>query len=119
MRRAVMVLLAAVALTSCLGERVSVLPAASPAPSAPKATCDDAPVPGRIAFADPEGRCVPETVLELRSCALDQPDVVVRWAGSDRERRYLGGSYRVNVRDVPADAQAIGTSPSGLVVFAK
>ena len=120
MHRAVMVLVAAVALTSCLGERVSVPPGATPAPSAPQATCDDAPVPGRIAFADADGRCVPETVLELRSCALDQPDVVVRWAGTDHERRYLGGAYRVNVRDVPTEAQAIGTSSSGdLVVYAK
>jgi hypothetical protein len=119
MRWAVMGLVAAVALTSCLGERVSVPPAASPARSAPQATCDDAPVLGRIAFADADGRCVPETVLELRSCALDQPDVVVRWAGSDRERRYLGGAYRVNVREVPTDSEPIGTSPSGLVVYAK
>jgi lysophospholipase L1-like esterase len=119
MPRAVMVLVATVALTSCLGQRVSVLPAASPAPAAPQATCDDAPVLGRIAFTDADGRCVPETVLELRSCALDQPEVVVRWDGSDRERRYLGGSYRVGVRDVPVDAKAIGTSPDGLVVYGK
>ncbi len=119
MRRAVLVLVAAVALTSCLGERVSVLPAASPAPSAPSATCENSPPSGRVAFADAQGRCVPETVLELRSCALDQPDVLMRWAGTDRERRYLGGAYRVHVREVPAGAETIGTSPGGLEVFAK
>jgi len=119
MRRAVMVLLAAVALTSCLGERVSVPPAASPAPSAAQVTCDDVPVAGHIAFTDQKGRCVPETELELRSCAVDQPDVVVRSAGSSRERRYLGGAFRVSVRDVPPDATPIGTSPGGLVVYEK
>lgn len=118
MHRAVTVVAAVLTLTSCLGERVSVPPAVSPAP-APAAGCADGPDLGRIAFVDPGGRCIPPTGLRLVQCDLDLPEVIVRWGGTDHERRYIGGPYRVAVRTLPAGAQEIGTSPTGLVVYGK
>jgi GDSL-like Lipase/Acylhydrolase family len=118
MRRAVVMLVSVLTLTSCLGEPVNVHKGAAPAPS-PGVGCSEGPVLGRISFTDPDGRCVPETVLEMVQCDLDQPELIVRWAGTDHERRYLGGPYRVAVRDVPEGAEVIGNAASGHLVFAK
>ena len=118
MRRAVMVVVSVLTLTSCLGEPVNVSKGVAPAPSA-GVGCTEGPAPGHISFTDPDGRCVPPTVLDMTQCGLDQPEVIVRWAGTDHERRFLGGPYRVAVRDVPQSAEPIGTAPSGHEVFAK
>ena len=90
MRRAVVVVVSVLTLTSCLGEPVNVSKGVAPAPS-PGVGCADGPAPGHISFTDPDGRCVPPTALDMTQCGLDQPEVIVRWAGTDHERRFLGG----------------------------
>jgi len=105
------------ALTSCLGQQVSVFPG-TPAPSPVVVDCDASPAPGTIVFRAADGACLPDDVAKMVQCALDQPPVLVRWAGTDRERRYLGGAYRVAVTNLPPRARIVGSAPSGVTIYA-
>jgi hypothetical protein len=105
------------ALTSCLGQRVSLL-TGTPAPARVVADCTGQPPAGTIAFDAIDGACIPSTEMEMVQCALDQPQVIVRWAGTDREQRYLGGGYRVAVDTVPEGAKVVGASTGGVTVYA-
>lgn len=118
MRRPVVMLVAVLALTSCLGSRVDIPPAASPAPSA-ASTCDENLALGSITFTGTDGRCVPSTDLQMVRCDLDLSEVMVRGAGTDHERRFLGGPYRVAVNGVPPGVKPIATLSTGLTVFAQ
>jgi len=117
-RRAFVVLCSVLTLTSCLGQRVSMV-RGSPIPT-PKAvaTCDASPPPGRVEFDAADGACLPAASLLMAQCVLDQPPVIVRGFGTDHERRYLGGSYRVAVGHLPDGAKIVGTSMTGVTVYA-
>lgn len=118
MRRVLVVLVFALTLTSCLGQRVS-LPHGSAAPSpVAVATCDASPAPGRVEFDAADGACLPASTLLMAQCALDQPPILVRGSGTDHERRYLGGSYRVAVGHLPDGAKVVGSSSTGTTVYA-
>ena len=118
MRRVLVVLgLVLLTLTSCLGQRVSML-TGTPAPPPAVIDCSASPAPGTISFDAGDGACLPSNDLEMVQCALDQPQVLVRWSGTGRERRYLGGAYRVAVDALPSQAKILGTSRAGVDVYA-
>ena len=117
MRRVFVVLVPLLTLTSCLGQRVSLV-RGTPAPSPAVVDCSASPAPGAIVFDVGAGACLPGNDLKMVQCALDQPQVIVRGSGTDRERRYLGGAYRVAVDTLPPGAAVLGTSSEGITVYA-
>lgn len=75
----------------------------------PGVGCGEYPGPGRVTFEDGNGNCLSTTGLESFQCDLDLPPVLVRGMGTPRERRNLGGGYRVPVKALPDGARLIGS----------
>jgi hypothetical protein len=100
-------------LVGCTGHIVVVgsIPEASPSTG-----CGGFAGPGRVTFKDDRGRCLPATTLESFQCDLNLPPVLVRGRGTPRERRNLGGDYRVPVTSLPDGARLIG-SQGGAKVY--
>jgi hypothetical protein len=87
-----------------------------PLPTPGPGSCP-APEPGVSFFRDPGGACLPSRVLREVRCDPASAPVVVRWAGSGHERRYLGGDFAIAVRAVPTQADLVGRTPTGAEVY--
>jgi hypothetical protein len=115
MRRIGLSLLLAASLTSCLGTAVT---AERPQPTPGPGTCPS-PTAEATFFRDPAGGCLPPRNLRAVRCDLSLPPVVVRWAGSGHERRYLGGAFSIPVHAVPAGARLAGRSSTGQEIYVR
>jgi lysophospholipase L1-like esterase len=105
MRRAWLAMALSATLVGCTGNVVIV----GPTPElSPGVGCGEYPGPGRVTFDDGQGNCLPSTSLESFQCDLNLPPVLVRGLGTQRERRDLGGDYRVAVKALPQGARLIG-----------
>jgi lysophospholipase L1-like esterase len=93
-------------LAGCTGNLVSI--GRGPQPS-PGAGCGAYPNPGRVTFEGANGACLPAARLETVQCDPNLAAVMVRDAGTPRERRNLGGAYRVPVRKLPEGATVLAT----------
>jgi hypothetical protein len=113
MRRGWLVMVLTWALVGCSGHVVLV---GSTPQLSPGVGCGPYPGPGRVTFQGGNGECLPTTRLEWFQCDLNQPPVLVRGLGTARERRSLGGDYRVPAKALPADARLLGTQ-GGISVY--
>lgn len=118
-------LFAAVALAACsspTGEPTPVpidgpaapIASASQAAGCPQITRDD---PGTSVgtFREPGGGCLARSSLLAYRCAPARDPVLVRSAGSDDPRRFLGGGYAVPVHRLPEEARELGHAPGARV----
>jgi hypothetical protein len=106
MRRGWLAMVLTCTLVGCTGHVVTV---GSTPELSPGVGCGEYPGPGRVTFQDGNGDCLPATSLESFQCDLNLPPVLVRNLGTARERRSLGGDFRVSVKTLPEGARLIGS----------
>lgn len=112
MRRVWLSAVLACVLAGCTGNLVSI----GSAQPTPGAGCGDYPGPGRITFRGANGACLPASTLETVQCDPNLPAIMVRDAGTPRERRNLGGTYRLPVRKLP-DGATVLASQDGTRIY--